>query len=185
LGLPDAVDARSQALDVGFGLGERVLARRRAEHGAARNLPPAAEGRRPAYEDPIQDRNHDIRAVRLAENRPEVLISMLRVLRKKRSVQLEDLADLKRWNIELVKEPITVLYDTFTLIHGEKVSLGAPKANLQTYGAGTLGHSTEWRPYAGDARQASVVDRKRLHADGEQYRVPTARLARGLVPRTH
>lgn len=66
---------------------------------------------------------------------------MLRVPKKNRSVQLEDLADLKRWNIELVKEPITVLYDTFTLIHGVRVSASAPKLNLGRFGAGTSGHS--------------------------------------------
>lgn len=85
--------------------------------------------------------NHDLRAVRLAQQKPEVLISMLSALKKSRTVQLEDLLDLRQWNIELVKDPITVLHKTFTLIHGIRVSASAPKQNLQRFGAGTSGHS--------------------------------------------
>jgi predicted phosphodiesterase len=85
--------------------------------------------------------NHDARFIKASMSSPDALMQLLKTMRKRKSVYLEDVAQLNRWNIELSYNDIDVLYDTFTIIHGVKTSQNAAKTNLLTFGSGTSGHT--------------------------------------------
>lgn len=91
--------------------------------------------------------NHEARYFNAAEKNPGALEKMLKVMRKRNFVLLEDVAQFKKWGIELSKKPVDIIADSFTLIHGVKSSKGVAKQNLMRYGSGTSGHSHRMGSY--------------------------------------
>lgn len=85
--------------------------------------------------------NHDIRVAQLAESNPTVLATMLKTILRHRSFYLDDLLQMKKYGIEFSQNPIDILFDCYTLVHGARTGPNAARWNLNRYGSGTSGHT--------------------------------------------
>jgi hypothetical protein len=85
--------------------------------------------------------NHDSRYLSIAENNSAALAQLLKTTRKNRSLHLEDVLSLNKFNINLSYSPEDVIGGMFTLVHGVKTSKNVAKQNLLAYGNGSSGHS--------------------------------------------
>lgn len=66
---------------------------------------------------------------------------ILQVQNRRKAQKLEDLLRLDKYNAYLSYNAQDRLYGSFTVIHGDKLSQAAAKANLLKYGSGTSGHT--------------------------------------------
>lgn len=85
--------------------------------------------------------NHSIRFLLPKRANAAALAEIHETCVKRKATQLEDLMKLDKVGATLSYNGVDVLYKSFTLIHGVKVSPTAAKANLLRYGSGSSGHS--------------------------------------------
>lgn len=87
--------------------------------------------------------NHEMRFIRPNRANAEALGDILDTCAKRGETTLEGLLrlDSPKIDAEMSHRGIDVLFGTFTLIHGVRLSPTVSKQNLQRYGSGSSGHS--------------------------------------------
>lgn len=91
--------------------------------------------------------NHETRWEEVKMTNHKALAELLRLTRKSRSLELEDILSLDQFKIDLSHNGEDVLGGCFTLIHGDALSKTAAKTNLMRYGSGTSGHTHRMSMY--------------------------------------
>jgi hypothetical protein len=85
--------------------------------------------------------NHEERFTATRDSHPEALSTLLKTMRRLRSLELEDVLDLDKYGIEMSYNDKDVFGGCYTTIHGHKTSKTAIEHYLHAYGSGTSGHT--------------------------------------------
>lgn len=85
--------------------------------------------------------NHEFRLLHPNRSNAGAVAEILAVQNRRKEQRLEGLLHLSKYDAKLSYNAQDRLFGSFTLIHGDKTSQNAAKANLLKYGSGTSGHS--------------------------------------------
>ncbi len=85
--------------------------------------------------------NHDFRFKTVSETKPEALMTLLKTMRKHKSLYLEDILELDAYGIEYDDKDMRTLFDCYTITHGWKTNKTCAEWYLTRLGSGTSGHT--------------------------------------------